>query len=107
MAIESHDYSILAVVIIVATNGQVKLKKTKFKTLYQVALKRQQAAEDKIALHLASVESGTALETLPPGRIYGMRVTGPCPSPGPEPDSAHEDQTVSKTSSRISSSFDK
>ncbi|XP_045514059.1 doublesex- and mab-3-related transcription factor dmd-4 [Pieris brassicae] len=54
----------------------------------QVALKRQQAAEDKIALHLASVESGTSLEALPPGRIYGMRVTGPCQSPGPEPDSA-------------------
>ncbi|KAJ2947036.1 hypothetical protein O0L34_g16381 [Tuta absoluta] len=56
----------------------------------QVALKRQQAAEDKIALHLASVESGTALAALPQGRIYGMRVTGPCPSPGPEPDSAHD-----------------
>lgn len=63
---------------------------------FKVALKRQQAAEDKIALHLASVESGTALEALPPGRIYGMRVTGPCPSPGPEPDSAVDDQTVSK-----------
>lgn len=62
---------------------------------FKVALKRQQAAEDKIALHLASVESGTALEALPPGRIYGMRVTGPCPSPGPEPDSAADDQTVS------------
>ncbi|KAI8428951.1 hypothetical protein MSG28_007558 [Choristoneura fumiferana] len=60
----------------------------------QVALKRQQAAEDKIALHLASVESGTALDALPPGRIYGMRVTGPCPSPGAEPDSAADDQTA-------------
>ncbi|KAI8428947.1 hypothetical protein MSG28_007558 [Choristoneura fumiferana] len=60
----------------------------------QVALKRQQAAEDKIALHLASVESGTALDALPPGRIYGMRVTGPCPSPGAEPDSAADDQTT-------------
>lgn len=62
--------------------------------LVQVALKRQQAAEDKIALHLASVETGTALEALPPGRIFGMRVTRPCPSPGPEPDSAADDQTV-------------
>lgn len=60
----------------------------------QVALKRQQAAEDKIALHLASVESGTALDALPPGSIYGMRVTEPCPSPGPEPDSAADDNTV-------------
>ncbi|CAH2075339.1 unnamed protein product, partial [Iphiclides podalirius] len=70
----------------------------------QVALKRQQAAEDKIALHLASVESGTALESLPPGRIYGMRVTGPCPSPGPEPDSAHEDQTTIHIDSETSDS---
>lgn len=60
-----------------------------------MALKRQQAAEDKIALHLASVETGTPLESLPPGRIYGMRVTDPSPSPGPEPDSAADDQIVS------------
>ncbi|XP_052738486.1 doublesex- and mab-3-related transcription factor dmd-4 [Bicyclus anynana] len=71
----------------------------------QVALKRQQAAEDKIALHLASVQSGTALETLPPGRIYGMRVTGPCPSPGPEPDSAVEDQTPIHIDSETSDSL--
>ncbi|XP_049866255.1 doublesex- and mab-3-related transcription factor dmd-4 [Pectinophora gossypiella] len=70
----------------------------------QVALKRQQAAEDKIALHLASVESGTALAALPPGRIYGMRVTGPCPSPGPEPDSAH-DQTPIHIDSETSDSM--
>ncbi|XP_030761759.1 doublesex- and mab-3-related transcription factor A2-like [Sitophilus oryzae] len=43
----------------------------------QVALKRQQAAEDAIALHLASAESGTTYEYLPPGRIYGMQVTSP------------------------------
>lgn len=71
------------------------LSQMKILVFFKVALKRQQAAEDKIALHLASVESGTALEALPPGRIYGMRVTGPCPSPGPEPDSAADDQTVS------------
>ncbi|CAK1604265.1 unnamed protein product [Parnassius mnemosyne] len=71
----------------------------------QVALKRQQAAEDKIALHLASVESGTPLESLPPGRIYGMRVTGPCPSPGPEPDSALEDQTPIHIDSETSDSM--
>ncbi|XP_045446402.1 doublesex- and mab-3-related transcription factor A2-like [Melitaea cinxia] len=71
----------------------------------QVALKRQQAAEDKIALHLASVESGTALEALPPGRIYGMRVTGPCPSPGPEPDSAVDDQTPIHIDSETSDSL--
>ncbi|XP_050314676.1 doublesex- and mab-3-related transcription factor dmd-4-like [Anthonomus grandis grandis] len=43
----------------------------------QVALKRQQAAEDAIALHLASAESGTTYEYLPPGRIFGMQVTSP------------------------------
>lgn len=71
----------------------------------QVALKRQQAAEDKIALHLASVESGTALEALPPGRIYGMRVTGPCPSPGPEPDSVADDHTPIHIDSETSDSL--
>ncbi|CAB3221492.1 unnamed protein product [Arctia plantaginis] len=71
----------------------------------QVALKRQQAAEDKIALHLASVESGTALESLPPGRIYGMRVTRPCPSPGPEPDSAADDHTPIHIDSETSDSM--
>ncbi|KAF5278352.1 hypothetical protein FQA39_LY05841 [Lamprigera yunnana] len=43
----------------------------------QVALKRQQAAEDAIALHLASAESGTTYDYLPPGRIFGMQVTSP------------------------------
>ncbi|XP_044754557.1 doublesex- and mab-3-related transcription factor A2-like [Coccinella septempunctata] len=46
----------------------------------QVALKRQQAAEDAIALHLASAQSGTKYEYLPPGRIYGMQVTSPEPA---------------------------
>ncbi|XP_055617509.1 doublesex- and mab-3-related transcription factor dmd-4 isoform X2 [Toxorhynchites rutilus septentrionalis] len=47
----------------------------------QVALKRQQAVEDAIVLRLASTEMGTQLEALPPGKIYGMTVTEPCPSP--------------------------
>ncbi|EDS39058.1 conserved hypothetical protein [Culex quinquefasciatus] len=46
-----------------------------------VALKRQQAVEDAIALRLASTEMGTQLEALPPGKIYGMTVTEPCSSP--------------------------
>ncbi|RZC33242.1 DMA domain containing protein, partial [Asbolus verrucosus] len=44
-----------------------------------VALKRQQAAEDAIALHLASAENGTTYDYLPPGRIFGMQVTSPEP----------------------------
>lgn len=49
--------------------------------MFQVALKRQQAVEDAIALRLASTEMGTQLEALPPGKIYGMTVTEPCSSP--------------------------
>lgn len=44
-----------------------------------MALKRQQAAEDAIALHLASAETGKPLDHLPPGRIFGMQVTSPEP----------------------------
>lgn len=46
-----------------------------------MALKRQQAVEDAIALRLASNESGASLEVLPPGKIFGMNVTEPCVSP--------------------------
>ena len=35
--------------------------------------------EDAIALRLASTESGEALESLPPGKIFGMKVTEPKP----------------------------
>lgn len=41
----------------------------------QVALKRQQAVEDAIALRLASTETGKAMDSLPPGKIFGMTVT--------------------------------
>ncbi|XP_025417588.1 doublesex- and mab-3-related transcription factor A2-like [Sipha flava] len=40
----------------------------------QVALKRQQAAEDAIALGLASVTSGTKYGCLPQGPIFGITV---------------------------------
>lgn len=43
----------------------------------QVALKRQQAVEDAIALRLASTETGKTMEALPPGKIFGMTVTEP------------------------------
>ncbi|XP_058803529.1 doublesex- and mab-3-related transcription factor A2-like [Phymastichus coffea] len=43
----------------------------------QVALKRQQAAEDAIALSMAKVTTGTKLNRLPPGKIFGMTVTEP------------------------------
>ncbi|OQR76285.1 doublesex- and mab-3-related transcription factor A2-like [Tropilaelaps mercedesae] len=38
----------------------------------QVALKRQQAAEDAIALGLRAVATGSSLEYLPPGPIFGL-----------------------------------
>ncbi|XP_026671026.1 doublesex- and mab-3-related transcription factor A2-like isoform X2 [Ceratina calcarata] len=43
----------------------------------QVALKRQQAAEDAIALKMAKVATGQRLDRLPPGKIFGMAVTEP------------------------------
>ncbi|XP_053673136.1 doublesex- and mab-3-related transcription factor A2 [Anopheles nili] len=67
----------------------------------QVALKRQQAVEDAIALRLASTETGTQLEALPPGKIYGMTVTEPCPSPSPSSSTATVDVTSSTSSDGI------
>ncbi|KAI4474972.1 hypothetical protein M0802_015360 [Mischocyttarus mexicanus] len=43
----------------------------------QVALKRQQAAEDAIALRMAKVATGEKLSRLPAGKIFGMSVTEP------------------------------
>lgn len=73
-------------------------KKIKKSIQLQVALKRQQAVEDAIALRLASTETGTQLEALPPGKIYGMTVTEPCPSPSPSSSTASVD-VISSTSS--------
>lgn len=42
-----------------------------------MALKRQQAAEDAIALKMAKVATGQKLSRLPPGKIFGMAVTDP------------------------------
>lgn len=47
----------------------------------QVALKRQQAVEDAIALRLVSNETGKSIDSLPPGKIFGMSVTKPCAIP--------------------------
>ncbi|XP_058467956.1 doublesex- and mab-3-related transcription factor dmd-4 [Malaya genurostris] len=66
----------------------------------QVALKRQQAVEDAIALRLASTEMGKSLETLPPGKIYGMTVSDPCPLPQLEPSSSMD---ITSSTSRTSS----
>jgi doublesex- and mab-3-related transcription factor 4/5 len=44
-------------------------------------LKRQQAVEDAIALRLASNETGKTMESLPPGKIFGINVTEPLTEP--------------------------
>lgn len=43
----------------------------------QVALKRQQAAEDAIAMGLRAVATGSTFGYLPPGPIFGLHVTEP------------------------------
>ncbi|XP_037081393.1 doublesex- and mab-3-related transcription factor A2-like [Pollicipes pollicipes] len=43
----------------------------------QVALKRQQAAEDAIAMGLRAVATGSSCAYLPPGPIFGMNITRP------------------------------
>ncbi|XP_012270929.1 doublesex- and mab-3-related transcription factor A2 [Orussus abietinus] len=55
----------------------------------QVALKRQQAAEDAIALSMAKVATGRKLTRLPPGKIFGMAVT--------EPDRPSRSESVDET----------
>lgn len=45
--------------------------------LFQVALKRQQAAEDAIALGLATVATGKQFGYLPQGPIFGFEITDP------------------------------
>lgn len=47
----------------------------------QVALKRQQAVEDAIAMRLVSNETGKQIDALPPGKIFGMSITQPCNAP--------------------------
>ncbi|XP_063704409.1 doublesex- and mab-3-related transcription factor A2 [Culicoides brevitarsis] len=69
----------------------------------QVALKRQQAVEDAIALRLVN-ENGTHLEQLPPGKIYGMTVTEPCASPNksPSPNIVENDSKKNSEQAQVS-----
>jgi hypothetical protein len=73
----------------------------------QVALKRQQAVEDAIALRLASNELGKPLETLPPGKIFGMVQTDAISSDQTSPVDAKLDtsnEKVEESKSEASSS---
>ncbi|XP_037942649.1 doublesex- and mab-3-related transcription factor A2 [Teleopsis dalmanni] len=47
----------------------------------QVALKRQQAVEDAIALRLVATKTGKQIDALPPGNIFGLTVTEPINKP--------------------------
>lgn len=91
----SHAYSIRSQVIAILIRFNVA-------TIQQVALKRQQAAEDAIALHLASAESGTTYEYLPPGRIYGMQVTSPETEPSESVTDLHTSSDPSKEEIQVS-----
>ncbi|CAD7084361.1 unnamed protein product [Hermetia illucens] len=70
----------------------------------QVALKRQQAVEDAIALRLASKETGASLEALPPGKIFGMTVTEPCNTPPPSSPASSDKESIKSSPSTSSSS---
>lgn len=63
--------------------------------------------EDAIALRLAANETGTALHTLPPGKIYGMSVTEPSNEvASPSSPSSLELRSVSLASSSSRHSID-
>ncbi|XP_076306749.1 doublesex- and mab-3-related transcription factor A2-like [Tachypleus tridentatus] len=71
----------------------------------QVALKRQQAAEDAIALGLRAVATGNSMHYLPPGPIFGISVTEPKgDSKDPDGDSGNSGTDCNKSSPSISSS---
>lgn len=71
--------------------------KTKLYEIFQVALKRQQAAEDAIALGLAAVATGKQYGFLPQGPIFGFEVTDPKLTPEkpeePKPAQIDDDET--------------
>ncbi|XP_037730725.1 doublesex- and mab-3-related transcription factor A2 [Drosophila subpulchrella] len=57
----------------------------------QVALKRQQAVEDAIAMRLVANKTGRSVDSLPPGNIFGLTVTQPSsPLPKREDDPAEK-----------------
>lgn len=71
------------------------------KNYRKVALKRQQAAEDAIAMGLRAVATGAPMNTyLPPGPIFGIQVTEPLKS-----DNESENPVNNKTNSE-SEDFD-
>lgn len=66
----------------------------------QVALKRQQAVEDAIAMRLVSNETGKTIDALPPGKIFGMSITEPCNTPTINSNATENLSLVQKTKNR-------
>lgn len=70
----------------------------------QVALKRQQAVEDAIALRLVANKTGRQIDALPPGSIFGLSVTQPAVAATPatpsvsasSPEAEHAEQSASR-----------
>ncbi|KAH8358429.1 hypothetical protein KR093_000220 [Drosophila rubida] len=62
----------------------------------QVALKRQQAVEDAIALRLVANKTGRKIDTLPPGSIFGLTVTKPKEQPPPKSPQPVEEETAAE-----------
>lgn len=71
----------------------------------QVALKRQQAVEDAIAMRLVSNETGKTIDALPPGKIFGMSISEPCNAPS-NSNGTENLALVQKTKNRKCSSLD-
>ncbi|XP_017074586.2 doublesex- and mab-3-related transcription factor A2 [Drosophila eugracilis] len=61
----------------------------------QVALKRQQAVEDAIAMRLVANKTGRSIDTLPPGNIFGLSVTQPS-SPCPKREDGQSEKPLSE-----------
>ncbi|XP_039232129.1 doublesex- and mab-3-related transcription factor A2 [Drosophila yakuba] len=61
----------------------------------QVALKRQQAVEDAIAMRLVANKTGRSIDALPPGNIFGLTVTQPS-SPRSKREDDHAEKPLSE-----------
>ncbi|XP_033165853.1 doublesex- and mab-3-related transcription factor A2 [Drosophila mauritiana] len=61
----------------------------------QVALKRQQAVEDAIAMRLVANKTGRSIDALPPGNIFGLTVTQPS-SPRPKREDDQTEKPISE-----------
>ncbi|KAH8312785.1 hypothetical protein KR044_012938 [Drosophila immigrans] len=69
----------------------------------QVALKRQQAVEDAIALRLVANKTGRKIDTLPPGSIFGLTVTKPKEQQQQQQQLVHEPKSPQKAEDEVTS----